>query len=206
MMMDLHVIPRTLIDRWIRTARLPVDVAVSLIEGSDPVGPAHIAVDETDASARELLGRLTGDGDLLAEASQKRAAANKRRDALRLRREAADDQGKAVETIHSGRRRADARRQQAEKTAEAREAVAEKVAEQELHRVDEQVRKERSAVRNADKAASERRIKQERNAKLQTLEDKESALSEKEQALTTREEAERLEEAAASIKAERKAR
>jgi hypothetical protein len=205
-MMDLHVIPRTVIDRSIRMARLPLDVAIDLIEGSDPVGPAHIAVDRTDASARELFGRITGDEKLVSEAAQKRAAANKRGEALRLRNQAARDEVEAVEAIDSGRKKAESRRKQAEKTAEAREAAAEKRAEEELRQVDTQASRQEAAVHNAEKVAAERRAKQERRAKLEALEDKESALAEKEDALTTREEAERLEEAAASIKAERKAR
>lgn len=205
-MMDLRVIPRTVIDGSIRLTRLPFDVAASLVEGRDPVGPAHIAIDRTDASARELIGRLTGDRHLLEQAIRKRAAANKRGEALRLRNQADQDQVEAVGTIEHGRRQAEERREQAERTAQAREATAEKVAERQLSEVENEARRERSAVRKAEQAAEDRREKQERRARLQSLDEKESALSEKEEALTTREEAERLEETAASIKAERKAR
>ena len=134
--MNLRVIPRILFEQSLKVARLPLDTAVRLVEGSDPVGPVHIAIERTDATARQLFGRLTGDSTLVADAVKRRTAADKRQEALRRRTEAERDQAEAVESIESGRKRADSRRRQAEQTAESRKASAEKASEEQLRQVD----------------------------------------------------------------------
>jgi hypothetical protein len=202
--MDLRTIPRTLFEQSIRAARLPVDVAVRLVEGPDPVGPVHIAVERTDASAREMFGRMTGDRGLVAEAARLRSAADKRTEALKLRAEARRDHEDAVKTIDAGRRRAASRRRVSNGTADAREASAGKAQKERLSQVDSAEVRQREAVHQAERAAERALEKEERRARLSALDVQDRAVSQKEGAITSREEARRLQDAAAAAKEDRK--
>lgn len=176
--MDWHVVPRSFIDGSIGALRAPVDLVVQLTGGRDPVSPARIAVDQTDAAAREMLGGVTG-------AAQKK--------------EAADHQ------VDEGRRRAEGRREEAERSAEARVEAAEEAKAQRLDNVADMADRRREAEETAAGAPEKAPTDGERKARLVQLDEKADALSEKEKALTAREEAERLEESTAAVKAARKA-
>jgi hypothetical protein len=204
--MNLRLIPRTALDGYLRLVRLPLDGTIAFLpgNGSGPRASAALAVDRADATARAIAGVLLGDSDLREDAARRRAAADERARALRLRGEAerkteradarlGDRQEKAVEERQQAKRRAAAKRKRAESTRGKRTTAAARTASK------RRATNRRQAAQSAE-AAEERA----RERRLDALVSEDDALRERDEALTAADEARRLGEAAARAKAERK--
>lgn len=184
--MGLTDLPRTAVRTYIKAVRLPVDAGLKALGRGRGSAPA-VAVDRVDSTAREVAGSALGDPALKAEGRTKRVAADERERATELRTAAAERESQATE-------RAERRRAQAKKAREATKQEAATTAA-----------KRKSAARAT--AAKQRKAATERaqDAKLESAEAKAKALDERERALAKASEAARLDDAAGTVKAVRKA-
>lgn len=204
--MSIRDIPRGAVDGAVKIARLPLDVAVSLLPGNgDGARPAAgIAVDRWDATVRQLAGYALLDDELREDARRRLAAADERARALRLRaaaeaRSAAADQRLAnrVEEAEERRSAAEERAERERKQAEQRRAAKKRAAAQ-------AEAKRKQASRRA-KAKVEEAIEEDADeARLEQLQAEARALEEREAALVARDEAQRLRDEATAKKAARK--
>lgn len=202
--MDWHVVPRSLFEGSVRAVRTPVDAVVQLTGGRDPVSPARIAVDQAEAAARELFGRVTGDSRLVEDALRRREAAQERQRALELRGEAVRRKARADGQLATERRRAETRRKGADESADRQVAAAEAREQERRDHIEEVAERKRTAEQKAAEAREQSIEERERRARLASLDEQAAAVTEKEKALSSREEAERLEESTAAVKAARK--
>lgn len=202
--MTLKAIPRTAVDRSLKLARVPADTLLGIAGLRADVGAAKLGVDRVDATLRATAATVLGDRDLQQDADRRREAADERERAARLRSEAqsrsetARDRAEAREEQAADRReqaaeQAGKKRQSAEKRSQAVKGQATKAAKQRKSAAEKKAAQEKQAVQE-----------QAKRGRLDQLETKEEALGEKEAALTARDEAERLGDAAAAAKAERK--
>jgi hypothetical protein len=202
-----RAIPRAAIDSYLRLARLPLDTAIGLLPGNDTgAAPnATLALDRADATARALFGLLLGDPLLREDAQKRRAAANERERAIRLRVEAQRKTEQADSRLEQRHDEAARRRRSADQRANAQRAAAERKRDEQTRRAGESARKRRDASRRTAARGEQAVDERAPRARLETLVAKSNALREKEKALTGRDEARRLREAASRTKAERKA-
>jgi len=191
---------------WLDVARMPADVAsLALPNGEDgPRAKVRLLVDKTDAAARTVLGGLLRDEELRADGLRRRVAADERTEAIRLR--GAADATKAE---------ADRRRQKAQKAAAKHKDKAKEAAVEAIEAVAEQADQGKARV-EARATAKERLVEDERHQslerterdakrdRLEAVEDRAEALDAEADALTAAQEADRLADAAAAAKAERK--
>lgn len=196
----IREIQRAALGGSIKAARLPFDTAANLL-GKES---AALALDRADAAVRDAAGRLLFDDELLRDAHRRRAAADERERALRLRNTAQTVSAEADEQLAERERAAEQRRQAAAQQATQRKQSA-------ARRRDEQKRQAAQAERlrkeNAAKveAREQERIEAEaKRERLEALEEKAEALDRSEDALAARDEARRLKRAASQAKAARK--
>jgi colicin import membrane protein len=204
--MEAETIGHRAVDGWLKLARLPVDTVARLLPNGDtgPRNAAMVAVDRFDATVRDTLGAVLRDDGLRADARRRRAAADQREQALKLRVQAAETSQAADARLRREQEAAEKARVQAEQAAERRlQDVSKDRAERE-RRVEDGARKQQQAVDRAHEqrlASADKRAKVER---LEVLDDKEQALDTKADALTASDEAQRLRKAASTAKAARK--
>jgi hypothetical protein len=169
-------------------AEAPWRMAARLVPGGDRQQKAANAIEGAAATARQVVGSLTGDHELVADGKRRRIALDERMHAAALRGQAAAQHQAAEEAADQERAAIEGLR---EERLEAHEEAAErrelKVAEQTTARAD----------------AAETRAKR---ARLKAVEAEAKALDERSEALTEDDEARRLAEAAAKTKAARKQR
>jgi hypothetical protein len=204
--MEVRSLTRAALDTWLKAARVPIDAATRALPNGTrgPRAAARLAVDRTDATLRATLGRALRDPVFVADAQQRRVAADKRAEAIRLRaeaeqREASAEQRHQQELRAAEQQREAARREAAEKQAkvrkerEAREKAAERQAAAQQRNI------ERSREQELAEVESEAK-----RTRLRVLDDEADAAEKEEEALTAADEAKRLERAAARAKAARK--
>ena len=129
--MNLQQIPRTIVNRGLDLARLPLDTVATRLAGEDERW--MVAVDRLQSGVRETVGRLLNDDQLLADARLQRTEAAEREKAFRLRAESerAERQGeqraRAVEQRAEAAERAERRRaEQVDEAIDRRERAATK--------------------------------------------------------------------------------
>jgi hypothetical protein len=186
--MTARTLPRTAVGGYIKLARLPFDAAIGALPGSRTGrgARASVALDRVEARLRGVAGALLLDSELRADARRRQLAADERGHALRLRNEA------------------EQRRQNGAQQAEERKTQAARSRDRRKQEARESEGRRRSANRRAAAKAGEATQKQARRGRLDALDTKAEALDQKDEALSSRDEAERLAEAAAAAKAERK--
>lgn len=204
--MNTRTIPRAAIDGSIKLARLPFDAALGVLPGREKgqAAAAKVALDRADAQVRATAGTLLGDRALREDAARRRQAADERAKALRLRGKAQERMSEAE--AHTERRRdtAERRRQEAETRAKRQKSQAEKRREQAKSRASETAKQREQAAETQAARAEERLESEAKIERLDALQEKSEALEERSDAIATQDEAQRLGEAAAAVKAERK--
>ena len=199
--MDIRGVPRAVVERSLRLARLPADTALRRLPEDQPL---RIAVDRADATVRDLAGRVLGDTALQDQARRQRAAANERQRALQLRAEAKLRSTRADTEFREDKARAEQRRENAEATAAERERRAEADRQEAARRLEDRERNRKGSVRKARATIEESIDSQAQRTRLEELDEEGEAIAESNRALETRSEATRLAEAAARAKEERK--
>ncbi|MDQ6745716.1 MAG: hypothetical protein M3Z27_06860 [Actinomycetota bacterium] len=194
------------INGYLKLLRWPADRIVGLLPGKStgPSAATRVVVDRVDAAARSGLASTIGDDTLTEDAQRRQAAAQERDRALDLRRRAEAQAAEADTRVQEGNRQAAQRRKRADKQAQERRRTA---ANKERARTRRAAAAEskRTEVNRRQEAEVEERIESETaRERLPAVEEQAQALQEREQAARQASNAERLGEAAARAKAERK--
>ena len=185
-------ISRAAVDGYLKVVRKPIDAVIS--RGSTERASAlGVKVDRADAAARGIAGSALRDPSLQEDARHRRAAADERENALRLRSVAEQRSETAQLQAEEAEQQAESKKKQAEQRKKAKKQTA----------------AQRSSTRkqSAQKTAAAKKAeadKQAKRDKLAQLEAKEKALEEKEEAVNAAAESRRLADAAGAAKAERK--
>jgi colicin import membrane protein len=202
--MSLTTIPRIVLDSSIKLIRLPADSALKLAGGSTAASMAKLGLDRAEAAVRAGAGTVLRDDGLVHEAKRQDTAAAERKRAANLRTQAEQKEQAARQEAQQREEQAEKRRQQAEKQAEERKRSADK---QRSAAKSQAAKSAQTRKANAEKAAAAEKEAAEEEARrdqLDGLETKREALEKREEALTASQEADRLSDAAARAKAERK--
>ncbi len=205
--MRIRAIPRGAVGAGVKLARLPLDVAVSLLPESDGGGPrpaASIAVDRWEATMRQLAGYALLDDELRQDAIRRRIAADERARALRLRNAAEERSAEADERLADRAEQTEEHRAAAEQRAERQRDQAEQRRAQRARGEAQRETKGKAANRRAKAKAEEAIEEQADGARLEQLEAEAQALEEGEVAVAAKSEAQRLQDAATAKKAARK--
>jgi colicin import membrane protein len=203
---NLRVIPRTAVDRYLKAVRLPLDAATKLLPGrrTGAGSAAKLAVERADATARAVAGTVLGDPALREDARRRRAAASERQRAVKLRTQADDTSDAAEARVEERHDQAQRRRAQADTTAKTRRQRASEEHQQKSQRASAAEKRRREAAREA-KAREDKKVDDlAPQARLEALDAKADAEAEREKALVESDEAARLGDAAARVKAARK--
>lgn len=206
--MTIRTIPRSAVGGAMKLARLPLDLAVSLLPGNGAGAKpaAGIAVDRWEATLRQLAGYALRDDELREDAERRRVAADERARALRLREAAERRRAEADERLTDRIEDADAQRAAAEQRAERKRRQAEQQ-RAERTRAAARTETQRKAAARKARAKVEQAIGEQADAaRLEQLEAEAQALEEREVALTAEAEAQRLQDEATAKKAARKNR
>lgn len=204
--MSMRAIPRTAVGAGLKLARLPLDLAVSMLPGNgDGVRPAaSIAVDRWEATVRQVAGYALRDDELREDAERRRAAADERARALRLREAAERRRAEADERLADRVESAEEQRAAAEQRAEQRRRDAEREAGERKRAAARTEAQRKASVREA-RAKVEEAIEQQADAaRLEQLEAEAEAIEEREVALIAEAEAQRLRDEATKKKAARR--
>src|SRR5436305_3590873 len=84
--MNIRTIPRTAFTSYLRLVRIPIDAAIGALPGNREA--RKLSADRADATVRSVAANVFGDSDLREDAQRRRAAADERAKALKLRGEA----------------------------------------------------------------------------------------------------------------------
>jgi hypothetical protein len=204
--MSIRAIPRGAVDGAVRLARLPLNVAVSLLPGNGTGArpAASIAVDRWDAALRQVAAYALRDDELREDATRRRLAADERARALRLRAEAQARSAAADEHLADRVEHAEEHRATAEERAERERRQAER-RRTERARAAKRTEAGRKAASTRARAKVDEAIEEQADeARLEQLETEARALEEREAALTAKAEAQRLQDAATAKKAARR--
>jgi colicin import membrane protein len=204
--MNVRDIPTTAVDSYLKLVRLPLDSAIRLLPGNGTGAKpaAKLAVDRADATVRTLIAAILGDSALGEDAERRRAAADEREQALRLRAEAERTAEKADARLEERQQQATRQRRQAKQRADVKREDATRQRERQVRRAAE-VRNDRLEHSRKTADRTERAV-EDRAARdrLAALDAKTEALREREQELAVRDAAQGLQEAAGRAKADRK--
>src|SRR3954454_2930785 len=144
--MDVRTVPRTVVERSLALARMPVDVVSSRMAEDAPV---RVVVDRVDANVRDLVGRLIRDPALQEDAASLRAAADEHERAARLRAEAALTRARADEEVRTRTSAAQKRQEEAEQKAVDRVNKAEEERKREEETVEQKAEAKKKAARQS---------------------------------------------------------
>src|SRR4051812_11358461 len=115
--MGIKDITRTATGAYIGAVKWPLSRAAKLIGRGE-------VVDRADATARTVVGDVTGDQQLKQQGRKKAAAVDQREKAARLRKQAAKTTTQARETATEREEKATARREEAAKKQAAKKKAA----------------------------------------------------------------------------------
>jgi hypothetical protein len=195
-------ITRTVIGTSLTFVRLPADAALRLT-GERGAG-ARLALENLDASARTTIGSVLGDEQLQDDGARMRTAAEERGRAARLRHEAAEQTERAAARAEKRRETTDRRRREARGEAERRREQADR---QRNERKSAAARSANQQIEAADRDAAQEKQQADEHAqrdRAESLETVSEALAERDAALTAADESDRLGDAAATAKEQRK--
>ncbi len=208
--MSIRSIPRTAISGSIKVARLPLDLAVSLLpgdgDGDGPAAGASIMLDRAEAQVRDLAGAALGDRVLREDAVLRRIAADERARALELRAAARRRAEESDERLEETLEQADQRRAAAAERAGQQRATAAAKRNDEKQAAATAQRRRRASSAKVRAKTDEVIDEQAADARLEQLKRDAAALDEKAGALTAKAEAQRLQDEATKKKAARKRR
>jgi hypothetical protein len=206
--MSIRAIPRRAVAAAVKVARLPLDIAVSLLPGNDNGGrpAATIAVDRWEATMRDLAGYALLDAKLREDATRRRAAADERARALRLREAAERRRAEADERLDDRVEQAEEHRAVADEHAERQRREAEQRRAAKARAAAQAETRRKAASRQTRAKVDEAIEEQADEARLEQLKAEAQALEEREVALTAQDEAQRLQDAATAKKSARRKR
>lgn len=205
--MNVQTIPRTALDGYLRVLRVPAKAVVKALAPRSRSGDssaAELVLDRAEAAVRDAVGRMLNDSELQADARRRRAAADERERALKLRATAQHKTEQADEQLGARQVAAEQRRQEArdrERTQKQRAQQERAAKSRQLAQAED---RKRAAVRAQANQAEDAIEDQARHSRLEQLDAEARTLEEEEDALTARSEAQRLRRAAAETKTERK--
>ncbi len=177
-------ISRTAVDGYLKVVRTPIDAVIARTDGerADSLG---VKVDRADAAARGIAGAALRDETLQEDARRRRAAADERLNAIRLR-SVAEQRSEAAEIrTEEAEEEAEQRRRQAAEQAESQKKQA---AQREKAKKQAAAKRASTRKKTAQKTAAEKKAEADKKAKrdkLAQLETKEAALEKKEKAAAT---------------------
>jgi hypothetical protein len=206
--MTIRTIPRKTVGGSIKVARLPLDLAVSMMPGNGdgPAASATVALDRVEAQHRDLARIALRDDVLREDAGRRRVAAYVRVRALRLRSAAQRRAAEADERLAEAQDTAEETREQAAERARrerSKAATERRRRTQEAAKAERKLKADNAELTNEIDAAIDERAT---DARLEQLEHEAEALDRKEAALTAEAEAQRLQDEATKKKAARKRR
>jgi dTMP kinase len=199
--MDLRVIPRTAVDRYVKLVRWPVDTT---LERFGVNGGVAVAVDRAEATVRAAAGAALGDDELREDARRRFEAADERTKALRLETEAELRSQRAAEEADEKRSEAQRTRRTASQRAQQQRKQADQRRQERVQSAESSARRRKQANAKVTQATKEAVQDRAKRTKLDELETRSDALGTREEALTAQDEAQRLADAAAKAKAARK--
>jgi colicin import membrane protein len=198
-------IPGKAVDGALRLARFPADRLLKVAPETAATATVGLAIDRAEAAVRGAAGSVLRDHGLRDDAELRRAAADERKHAMRLRT-------KAHERIETAETRTDekqaesvARRKQADERAEQKRAQAADQRERLKKQAATTATKRKQAAHAKAEKAEENAEKRGRIDRLEQLEKKSDALEVKEAAIRAADEAQRIEEATTVAKEKRRA-
>ncbi len=200
--MSLQSIPGALLSSTLKIIRVPLDGTLRL--GGDSTEAARVMVDRADAGIREAAGLFLRDEGLAEDADRRKAAADERRHALRLKSEAQYRADRGDAAVETARDEAQKLRRNADRSARQQKQRAGK---RRVAKTAEASKASRRRTQGAERTAQNRKqAVAERNKpeRLAAVEKRSEALDAKQSALTASEEARRLNEAASGVKAKRR--
>jgi hypothetical protein len=205
--MSLRAIARSAVGSSIKAARVPLDIAMSLLpgngNGSGPAAGATIALDRVEAQLRDLAGLALHDEVLREDARRRRLAADERERALRLRAAAERRTEQADERLDETHEQAERRRAEAAERARRQRAEAAAERKQRSQQAGRAERKRKASSAKLAAKVDEAIDEQAADARLEQLEREAEALDHEAAALTAGSEAQRLQDAATARKAAR---
>jgi hypothetical protein len=194
------------IDGYLRLMRRPIDVVVGLLPDGRvrSAAAARLAVDRVDASIRAVAGAALKDESLRDDARRRRATASERSRAVELRREAEGGERQAEDRLATSHEQATQRRARASSTATSRRELAAEKQQARTRSAEESERRRLAVSRQQEDRFDDQIDSAVAEARLPAVQQQAEALGEHEVALEEHDEAQRLGEAAARIKRERK--
>ena len=198
----LRTIPRVAVGGSLAVTRWPLQNALRLAGGGGGMG---LALDRAEAALRGLAGHALADDVLVEDAARRREAADERERVLRLRSEAVDHAETAKEHVAQGTRQAASTRARAAEAEERQRREAREHSETEKAQAAKATRRRKASAAKTAERLEEEIEDDSKPERLKSLDTKAEALRKKEEALTAQQEAARLEAAASSVKAKRKA-
>jgi hypothetical protein len=194
------------IDGYLKLVRRPIDFTIGLLpdrrRGSSAA--ARLTVDRVDARIRAAAGSVLNDDRLSEDARRRNAAASERERAVKLRQEAGVKEKQAQARLQTRHEEATQRRDRASKAAAARREQAAGKQQTRARTAADSERKRLQASREQEARVDETIGTQVSKARLPAVEEQARALAEQDVALKEHDEAQRLGDAAARIKSERK--
>jgi hypothetical protein len=193
---------RTAVDGSLRIARLPLDMAITVL----PTGrrSAKLAVDRADANVRALAATLLRDDRLRDDAEARYAAAAARQRSVDLQEEAGETAERADERVAERHHEAARRRRSAESGVRSRRKAAGEREQQRTQQAAKAKRRRVQASRQAQDAVEQVIEEKAPRARLEALDKAAEAQQKRGAALAEMDEAQRLREAAERVKEERK--
>ena len=198
--MSLRNLPGTVVDRYLKVVKWPIDRASSRIGGEK----AELALDRADATVRATAATVLGDPQLREDAQRRFTAADERERAMKLRLEAELKAERADDKLQERKEQTQQQKQAAAKRAAEAKQRAEKARQAKKKNLEEVERRRREANEAAAAKREEAIAAKERRERLETLNEEAEALEKREEALVAKDESQRLANAAAAVKEERK--
>lgn len=207
MTVDVRRLPGTALTWWLRGARLPLTVAEAVLKREEDTSswPPSVAFGKLEATAKEALGRVTGDQALVAEANLLRAEAQARQEAVAKAQQAQEVRAEAARTASLRTKELTEQRQEVADRADARAAQRAEAAAEAEQQVAKKAAAAKAAARTAAQAAARATDRAEKQAEQRLLREEAAALRAKEQAVEAKRDVLELDAAVRAKKARRQA-
>lgn len=210
MPVDINLLPRTVLETWLRLARLPLQGAEALANrgktnGHDSAewGPM-LAFDAFEANVKDAVGSILRDDRLRKAAAAGRERVEHLRQAVGLQVEADQRKAEAQAEFQDRREAVDEKKAEVAERKEAQEARLEREEREAKQRVREQAQAKERVANEARQKTEERIGEQERLAEQRRLQAEREALAERKAAVEAKGEALKLDKAVRATKAKRK--
>lgn len=186
--MNVQALPRTLINSYLSTVRLPVTAAAKVTGQQDnEQWPPVLAFESFEATVQTLLGSLLRDDELVRAGRLERAKVGELREAADLETKAEAARKEAREQLSEDRKRVAGKRRTAAQRAREREQKAEREGQQRKANVKSAAAGKVAAAKRVETAQEKAIQRRERAATRQALAKEKAALKAEKQALSAAE-------------------